>query len=688
MKIIPILLALLTFTLHSFSFAMEFSMDSRGSLKLKSNDAVLLESPEEGLWSVALDWENEWPSGWKHVQAKEITEVNGHTVVIGELTLEGGTLHFRDTYRMGEHGLHGMRRVEWHGEETLEKVTLSIRFKTPGTGNGLVMPSLMYHGNPNGENSGLTPVYHGKPGEILMMEEHRYPMPWASLEWKNGEQYLGAAMHSLPSPVNYGNQQDQWWSLGVKAAEDHTEFRLFSGPTAMNGELSVVKAHQGKRANAPMLMKYPDAYLNLKPGAVIEKSFVLQVYPVSQRGSGFMKPTFDSIRLTQAHKLLESFPTYDYIMTEKYRYAQKRWREGENYAGYDQFEVDETFIVWGWCGQAAAPGYAMQLLADEFGKPSDRERVQKSLDFLSTSVFYKDGFYTWYDIEQEKWGLRIWRLSPEFLSQGQGMWNMANAIRVGEKGGYDTSQWKAFLKKACDFYAERILSDDWNPQSTNEGFFIAPLAKASAIFGNEHYLEVAEYAADYYAKRHLSMDEPYWGGTLDASCEDKEGAFAAFQGFIALYEITQNSKYLEWAKHAGAVCLTYLQVWDIDLPAGRLRDHDFKTRGWTSVSVQNHHLDVYGVLIAPDVYRLGKYTDDEVLKETAKLMFRSCGQLIDYNGSQGEQVQQTFYSQGKELIEGAPISYRGDYVEDWTVFWITAHFINAAAQFKEMGVDL
>jgi hypothetical protein len=31
---------------------------------------------------------------------------------------------------------------------------------------------------------------------------------------------------------------------------------------------------------------------------------------------------------------------------------------------------------------------------------------------------------------------------------------------------------------------------------------------------------------------------------------------------------------------------------------------------------------------------------------------------------------------------------RGGYNERWTVFWITAHFLNAAAQFESMGVDL
>ena len=67
-------------------------------------------------------------------------------------------------------------------------------------------------------------------------------------------------------------------------------------------------------------------------------------------------------------------------------------------------------------------------------------------------------------------------------------------------------------------------------------------------------------------------------------------------------------------------------------------------------------------------------------------MFRSCGQLIDPYGSQGEQPQHTNYAQHGEVNDVFAI--RGGYVEDWTVFWITAHFLNAAAQFHELGIPL
>ena len=103
-------------------------------------------------------------------------------------------------------------------------------------------------------------------------------------------------------------------------------------------------------------------------------------------------------------------------------------------------------------------------------------------------------------------------------------------------------------------------------------------------------------------------------------------------------------------EHACDVVLMYVVVWDIDMPASRLRDHGFKTRGWTAVSVQNQHIDVFGVLITPDIYRLGQYLDSSELKKLAILMYRSCGQLIDPYGSQGEQPHHTNYAQDRRFI--------------------------------------
>jgi len=347
--------------------------------------------------------------------------------------------------------------------------------------------------------------------------------------------------------------------LGVAAREDATELVLMSGPCASNGRRSVIKALQ------PGFLPYGDAYLDVPPGTIIEKTFFLDAYPVAREGSAFQRAVGASMKIFSPYELA-GLPSFAEIIRAKYRYAKTRWLETDTAAGFRKFP-DRPIFVLGWCGQAAAPGYALQVLAEDLGDAEALPMAQKSLDFLSNAAFYEGGFRTWYDCDSGAWS------HDEPLSQGQAMLNVANAIRVGRAAGRDTGAWEAFLRKACAFHAERILADDWRPKSTDQGFFIAPLCAGGRLFDEARFLEAAEKAGRVYAERHRSMREPYWGGTLDASCEDKEGAFAALQGFVALYEATGKAEYLEWAQHACDVALTYVVVWDIDLPPGRLRDH-------------------------------------------------------------------------------------------------------------------
>ena len=637
-----------------------------------SDGEALLATPPEGLWSVAMDWQEGWPAAWHHANATDKEEVGGWTILRGTIETPEGNWRVSDAYRPEGGVIRCTRRFVWEGEAAARRCTLSVRFQAPGTGARILMPGILYHGNPSGAHSGRVPVYTGKPGEEALFEEHRFPMPFVSLEWGAGDSLRGAALHTKPAPAPYANLRDQWWSLGAVAGEDYTEFVLWSGPCASNGKRSVIKAIQ------PGFVPYDNAYLNVPPGAVIEKTFYLEAYPVREAGSGFRRPTRTSLALFRPDSL-EGLPGFRDIIEAKYRYAKTRWYEQDGAAGFCKYP-DKRFFVMGWCGQAAALGYALPVLEEKLGDPKAVDMAQRSLDFLSGAAFYEGGFHTWYNCDDGQWG----RHEP--LSQGQAMLNFANAVRLGREHRRDTTKWEAFLRKACAFHAARILAADWDPRSTDEAFFIAPLCEGHGLFGDETFRQAAEKAGQTYAARSVSMREPYWGGTLDASCEDKEGAFAALEGFRALYDLTGDEKYLRWAEHACDVVLTYVVVWDIDLPPGRLRDHGFKTRGWTVVSPQNQHIDVFGVLIAPEVYRIGEAVGRDELKRLALLMYRSCGQLIDPYGSQGEQPQHTNYGQRGRVDD--VFALRGGYVEDWTVFWITAHFLNAAAQFQELGVDV
>ncbi len=645
-------------------------------VSIDSESGASLVMPSEGLWSIATAWKDNWPANWNHAKPQELMEYGGWKILTGTMKLPEGEWHLRDAYRQENGRIKCVRRFEWKGSP-LEKVTLSVRWKVNANSVKAFLPGILYYGNPSGEKNGAqkVPVFHGKPKEAAIFEEHRYPMPFACLEWNDKENYYGAALHTLPSPVQGGNRNDQWWSLGIQTNNDDSELVMLSGPVTYNGQKSVVKALQ--QTSLP----YGETYMNVKSGMVIEKTFYLEVFKAKAKGTAFQRPVHTSIDLFKPF-YAGDFPSFDEIIKMKYKFAKSRWIEGANYAGFNMYpEFERQRIVLGWAGQSEAPGYALQVLAEGLGDEGIWEMVQKSMDHICTSPVGKNGFPVRYEVEKDQWE------KPDPVSEGQAMNSIAQAIRAGRKNKkVDVAKWEVFLQKTCEIHAKRLLSEDWIPRNTAEAFYISPLLISSDLFQNDLYKKAALKVANYFAARHLDMDEPYWGGTLDATCEDKEGAWGAFQGFMASYEYTKEQQYLDWAQHAGDVVLSYSVVWDIPLPPGRMADHNFKTRGWTSVSPQNQHLDIYGVLIAPAFYKLAQLTNNEDLKRFSKVMYRSCGQMIDHFGSQGEQLLQTNFIQH---IPGDKIDVRdlrGGYSENWTVFWITAHFLNAAATFKEMGV--
>ena len=639
------------------------------------DDKTFISAPDEGLWSVSTGWENDWMCDWKHADPQTVEKSGEWTVLSGEMSFDSGDLILRDSYRQIREGLvQCVRRYEWTGTKTLPDVTLSVRWKMAGESMMPCLPGILYYGNRNGAkvNPEIIPVYNGIDGEFAIFEEHRYPMPFAMLE--NAAEGYAAAVHTLPSPVRGAVLSDQWWSLGVEARNGSSEFVLYSGPIGYNGRHSVAKALQKKP------MRYADTWIDLEPGRIIEKTFYIETYSIEGEGTGFQTPIYTSLDLHRPYDA-DRFPSFEEIVRGKYNFAKNRWIDlGDGAVGFNMYDNSlRKELVMGWCGQADSPGYSLQVLAKRLNDSQINAMVQRSLDFLTT-----------YEVNPET-GLFPVRFDGKGYSQGdpvscgQAMYNFAKAIETARKNKrFDTSKWETFLKKACDAASMRILSEHWNPKSTAEGFYIAPLAISSKLFRNKTYREAAEKAAQLYADRHLTMNGCYWGGTLDATCEDKEGSWAAFQGFLEMYERFKDEKYLNWAKHAMDVCLSYVVVWDIPLPAGRMADYNFKTTGWTVVSAQNQHIDVYGVLFAPEVYKMGKYLHDERLCSLAEVMFRSCYQLTDAYGSQGEQLQQTNFAQRGDMSNVYKL--RGGYAERWTVFWITAHFLNAAARFEEMGI--
>ena len=625
---------------------------------------------------IGIGWTNGWVREWRK-------DVPG--------------LEVRDSSVKVRDGLTKVvRRWTWTGKVPLEKVTLSVRYRMDGAPAALkpFIPGVLLYGNPSnkGRKDGKVPVYAGEDGEFAIFEEHRIPMPFVLLENVRGGDF--AAIHTLPSPVRGAVRGDLWWSAGVEARRDGADIVLLSGPIGYNRRRSVAKARQFT------WMDYDNAYITLRPGQVVEKTFWIQSGKATKDAFGFEQAMDASLELFRPYDA-ERFASIGEIARMKRTYAMTRWIDENGACGFNMFDAatGRREIVLGWCGCGATCGYALPVLDFAAG---DWEKAQKSLDFISDrlgpTVRPQVGIFKT-NINLNDGKLR----GGDPVSCGQSLYSVLKAIRFAEKNGgarLDASKWRAFAEKVADDMAAGLLKKDWYaPRTTGEAFLIAPLVMASEIFNKPDCLAAAKRLADFFERNYFGYDRVYWGGSLDARCEDKEGAMAVFQGCVALlrHAVNMNGRdarstsederrYVRLARHAMNMMLTYTMVWDASYPPGRLSDHAFKSTGWSVVSPQNQCLDAFGVLATPDIWWMGEYLKDERLKRLSLVMYRSCYQLTSPDGSLGEQILQTNYRHMGDMHDLS--TFRGDYSEHWTVFWLTAHFLGAAAEFKEMGVEV
>ena len=148
-----------------------------------SGDEVLLESPPEGLWSIATAWNEDRPAGWLHAKPTRVETSGEWTILHGELETPDGKWLLRDAYRPRGKAIQCIRRFTWTGEKPAKDITLSTRWVAQTEKPREVLPGILYHGNPSGAKSGRTPVFEAKPGETALYEEHRFPVPMAAVEW-------------------------------------------------------------------------------------------------------------------------------------------------------------------------------------------------------------------------------------------------------------------------------------------------------------------------------------------------------------------------------------------------------------------------------------------------------------------------------------------------------------------------
>ncbi len=143
--------------------------------------------------------------------------------------------------------------------------------------------------------------------------------------------------------------------------------------------------------------------------------------------------------------------------------------------------------------------------------------------------------------------------------------------------------------------------------------------------GDSRYLESAERAADF-VWTHGQSSGQFVGGTIDnPDVLDKEAGTLSTEAYLALFDATKDSKWLDRARVAADYAETYVYIWNVPMPA----DEDdtllhwkkgVPTYGLQLIATGHTLVDDYMSFDVDEYARLARWTGDQHYMAIATLL--------------------------------------------------------------------
>ena len=182
-----------------------------------------------------------------------------------------------------------------------------------------------------------------------------------------------------------------------------------------------------------------------------------------------------------------------------------------------------------------------------------------------------------------------------------------------------------FPRKYRDDHSDMDASGGSTPSATST------LVMGYKYFGDKRYLAAAKRTVQYLEQNIISKSD-YFSSTLDANCEDKEAAISAVTATYYLAMVTkkqERSHYIDLCAQAAYFALSWYYLWDVPFAEGQmLGDLGLKTRGWSNVSVENNHIDVFVFELAHIVNWLAGQTGEQRMRKMHDVIYSSLNQLL------------------------------------------------------------
>jgi hypothetical protein len=487
----------------------------------------------------------------------------------------------------------------------------------------LTIPGLIYNDNPSADPESAVPRIGHTPGGGFLAEEDRLPIPGVNLEWREGRDRRWLSVLSRPRARRSADGQVRYGSLGV-IRQDGPVIASLSGVLMFDGKQDVRYVSKAETEATD------DGYLTLRPGEVHTQQLVLDWGSQEVRGHAFrhLVRTARSI-FTDAGDCALGI---DQLVALKSVALDNRWYQGGTVAGYTKFSDipgngprKPTHFLYGWTGQALKLAWCDAQLGFNARDRLRIDRCRAPVEFyLSGSRTPTPGLrHNAYQVATRRWTSFRTGSRPMISSRayGETISDLADIITLFR--WYEEPvppSWLDALEEAMTFLRgggtssrpatapSAQLADgtfpvgwrlDGTPAATTVSSAGIPCVlaalKASEVLGHAGLLaEATTWLSRYHDQHARTFDRPFARSTLDAACEDKEAGMYYFMAAYELFRRTGDPLHATWCEVAADWLLTWVYVWspeqDADAP---LHISGFNAIGWPSVSVQNHHLDVF-----------------------------------------------------------------------------------------------
>lgn len=308
-------------------------------------------------------------------------------------------------------------------------------------------------------------------------------------------------------------------------------------------------------------------------------------------------------------------------------------------------DINSVSFQFGFVGQQPGIGYQLLRLGD---MEHDEEMYNKGLSVLQF----------WVDHLESENGLpgncynpitRDFEPYPYYLRMiADGVEAILSAYNYLAKKGIVKTEWLEKLTRIADKICELQNSDGSLYRAYNEDGsvrmdsksntpsiirFLIEMNKATA---KSSYLDCAIRCGEW-AFLNAFVGLEYRGGTCDnLDIQDKEAGIYAMWGFIALYEMTGDPKWLDAAKGAADYTETWTYVWSfpVKTPYPVHVFNKYSISGQSIITIRGG-ADVYMAACVYTYYKMYKLTGDEHYRDFAIFLNKNTRQGTDVDGSIG-----------------------------------------------------